>query len=82
MTDTRNVRVAAEEPDFPYSWPGLICYIHISDEGVVSKLHTRDDLRVFLSDPSGRLFAAWPGRYRTDLFLIDPAVMKNQMGLS
>lgn len=74
-------RIAADEPDFPYTWPGLMCYIVVSDDGAVTKLHGRGDLREFLDAPTGRLFAAWPGRYRTDLFLVDPAVMKDKMGL-
>lgn len=74
-------RIAAHEPHFPYSWPGLMCYIVVADDGTVGKLHGRGDLREFLAAPSGRLFAAWPGQYRTDLFLVDPAVMREAMGL-
>ena len=76
MSTTDGYRLATEADYFPYGWPGkTVCYIHIADDGVVRQFRYRDDLRSFLANPTGRLFAAWPGEWRTDLFLIDPAVM-------
>jgi hypothetical protein len=73
-------RIASDSNYFPYGWPGkLVCYIHISEDAAVSQMTCRDDLRAYLKNPTGRLYAAWPGQYRTDLFEIDPQVMAQEM---
>jgi len=77
-----NAPRTATETAFPYGWPGKrVCYIHVADDGTVSQFQYRDDMRSYLANPTGRLFAAWPGEWRTDLFLIDPVVMAEQMGV-
>lgn len=64
----------ASEAPFPYGWPGWICYFVMTDEGSLTQLKTRPDFRQAVSDAlsgGAPIFAAWPGQYRTDLFLID-----------
>jgi hypothetical protein len=77
MHDARS----ASESDFPYGWPSRVCYIHVADDGQVQQFNSRLDTRAYLANPTGRLFATWPGQWSTDLFLIDPAVMAKEMGI-
>lgn len=67
--------------DFPYGWPGRVCFVHVSDSGQVSQIQARGDMRAFLANPSGQLFAAWPGQWRTDLFLVDHTAMADALGI-
>lgn len=77
MTDPRQANA-----DFPYGWPGKsVCYIHVSDSGEVKQMSLRGDMREYLANPTGRLFAAWPGQWSTDLFAIDPSVLAAALGI-
>ena len=55
--------------EFPYTL-ATMCYIEIRDDGSVT--HGRDD-DTYGRATSGasRLFAVWPGQWRSDLFAID-----------
>ena len=66
-------RLATLAP-FPYSWPGEICYVIVTDVGIRQASRTRDEFRNEVRDALAgkiRLLAAWPGQWRTDLFEID-----------
>lgn len=58
--------------DFPYGAKG-ICYFAL-DGGVVRAVRTTGELRAAVE--AGRagtvkLYAVWPGKYRSDLFVVD-----------
>lgn len=72
MHNNQAYRSASAAP-FPYGMPGRCCYFEIVDNAP-RHLHYVDDMR----DATRRavagettLYAAWPGQYRTDLFVID-----------
>lgn len=63
----------ASESSFPFGWPDIVAYFTIDETGPV-KLHTRDQMRAAVRSAlkgETTIYAAWPGRFRTDLFLID-----------
>jgi hypothetical protein len=60
-------RPASESP-FPYA-SRAVCYFHVVN-GVPEQVSGKTALREALADGL-RLFAAWPGQWRTDLFVID-----------
>jgi hypothetical protein len=78
------VKRASEAP-FPYGWPGHVLYMEQHRAELVSQLQTRDQLRgAVLRALAGdsHLLAAWPGQYRTDLFVIDkPELLAEAIGL-
>lgn len=77
-------RPASEAP-FPYGWQGAVCYFELGDDGVPLQARVRDDLRDMVRRAlvdEVRIFAAWPGAYRTDLFVIDePKRLADAIGL-
>lgn len=67
-----HVRLSSETR-FPHSWPAQVCYFELNN-GALLWLKTRDETREAVRRAiTGitQLYAAWPGQYRTDLFLID-----------
>jgi hypothetical protein len=55
--------------EFPYRL-GTMCYIEVGTDGTVSQGADEAAYRRALTGQS-RLFAVWPGNYRSDLFAID-----------
>jgi hypothetical protein len=58
--------------NFPYRDQG-ICYVYVGNDKSVTCPHYLDDKReavVNVCAGKGRLFGAWPGAYRTDLFAL------------
>lgn len=69
MTD---VRLTSEQP-FPHGWPAQVCYIELR-AGELLWMKTRGETREAVTRAlSGQstLYAAWPGQWKTDLFLVD-----------
>lgn len=72
------MRSAKEQEYFPYTG-GTVCYIEVGKDGEVSQMHhkNKSDLpevfaayqRVVHGDST--LYAVWPGKWSSDLFLID-----------
>lgn len=63
----------ASEKQFPYGHPGTVCYIEQTGDELV-QCRYRDDLRTAVRNAlagESRIIAVWPGRYRSDLFLLD-----------
>jgi hypothetical protein len=57
--------------DFPYTSP-TVCYIEVNQVGNVSQVNNHDmALYTRIKNDESRLYAVWPGQYRSDLFLID-----------
>lgn len=77
---------SAKQSDFPYGHAGgRVCYFEMHD-GALAQARYRDDLRGAVRRAlagESAIFAAWPGTYRTDLFVIDdlPALAE-QIGLA
>ena len=66
------VRRASEAP-FPYGYPGAVCYLELRD-GLLTQIRDRAGIREAVrraQREESEIFAAWPGEYRTDLFIID-----------
>jgi hypothetical protein len=66
-------RSSAAAERFPYGYPGIVCYFELAD-GQLRKAHTRPDIReavVRAHLGQSTLYAVWPGRHRSDLFVID-----------
>jgi hypothetical protein len=64
---------ASDVQYFPYGYPGGVCYIEQKGEHL-TQCRTRPEIREAVARVragDSQLFAAWPGQYRTDLFLID-----------
>lgn len=59
---------AASEVPFPYA-SRRVCYFRLVD-GLPEQVRGKVDLRAAALDGQ-QLFAAWPGEWRTDLFVID-----------
>jgi len=62
---------SAKETDFPYC-SSLVCYIEVSD--VVRQRKGKKELEDAIKNVKANestLYAVWPGKYRSDLFLID-----------
>jgi hypothetical protein len=67
---TSNARKASEVgDDFPYGWPGRVCYFTVKD-GEPQQLLYRDDMRTAKNE-GAPIWAVWPGQWRSDLFAID-----------
>lgn len=66
-------RTSDTEGNFPYGWPGRVCYMEITSYHIV-QLRTRADMREAIYRAQvgqSRIIAAWPGEWRTDVFEID-----------
>ena len=58
---------------FPYT-VRTICYVAVWGDGRVTNPHGRDEIvkaALAQSNSYARLYAAWPGRFQSDLFFID-----------
>jgi hypothetical protein len=57
---------------FPYTDP-TICYIAVDGQGNVDKVKTADMVSALQAAKDGeiKMYAVWPGKTRSDLFLID-----------
>lgn len=72
-----SARPASESP-FPYG-SASICYFTVTD-GVPEQVKGRPALRGAIANGC-ELYAAWPGQFRTDLFVIDkPALLRDAIG--
>lgn len=61
------------EDGFPYR-NDLVAYIVVSSDGVITNPHYIDERRAAvkaLQEGDAQVFAVWPGRWRSDLFVID-----------
>lgn len=73
-----NYRSAGEVGGFPYQ-SKLLCYVLVSNDGTISQpcQYRKSDRRELVEaakkvrEGTARLFVAWPGSYRTDLFAVD-----------
>ena len=68
-----NMRSAKETGCFPYSC-GQVCYMEVSPDGAVTQLSTVGEKRsAYINARAGvsKILAVWPGRWRSDLFIID-----------
>lgn len=66
-------RTTSSVADFPHKNP-RICYIEIGQDGSVSQLRYAAEIRegrARAASGESRLYAAWPGEFRTDLFVVD-----------
>ena len=73
------MKKASEVVDFPYGWPGIVAYFTVAD-GEVIQLAGRGSLRQALTDKF-EIYAAWPGRWSTDIFAIDrPELLAEAIG--
>lgn len=74
----------ASEAPFPYGWPGGVCYLVLVD-GAPQQIRGRDGLRAAVTDAlvgEVTIYAAWPGQFRTDLFVIDrPELLAEAIGV-
>lgn len=67
------MRSAKETGCFPYSC-GQVCYMEVSPDGAVTQLSTVGEKRsAYINAQAGvsKILAVWPGRWRSDLFIID-----------
>lgn len=68
-------RKTSDTSEFPAHKAGArICYIEVTPDGGVAQLRYADELRDGLQrakSGDSRVYAAWPGQYRTDLFEVD-----------
>jgi len=57
---------------FPYKDP-TICYIAVDKQGNVDKLKSVDMIAACVAAKEGsiKIYAVWPGKTRSDLFLVD-----------
>ena len=68
-----NMRSAKETGCFPYGC-GQVCYMEVSPDGAVTQLSTVGEKRsAYINAQAGvsKILAVWPGRWRSDLFIID-----------
>ena len=67
------MRSSKETEGFPYG-SNRICYIELFASGEIKQLATyHDKIEGYVHAQSGisKLFAVWPGQWRSDLFIID-----------
>lgn len=80
MTDIR----LASDNRFPYDWPGHVCYLELRDDQI-EWLKTRDETRAAVTRActgESVIYAAWPGQWKTDLFVIDdPQQLADALGM-
>lgn len=81
MTDIRK----ASDTRFPYDWPGHVAYIEHRDTQIAwlkTRPETREAVKRALAGQSV-IFAAWPGQWKTDLFVIDdPQQLADALGMT
>lgn len=67
------MRSAKEAEVFPYS-SKLVCYMELFPNGEIHQLSTEfERVEAYFNAKSGKskILAVWPGRWRSDLFIID-----------
>lgn len=67
------MKVTSEGP-FPYGYPGRVCYIEQDPSGELTQIMGREGIRSSVKRAQAgecKILAAWPGQFRTDLFLVD-----------
>ena len=67
------MKSAKESGCFPYQ-SSLVCFFEVFEDGIVRQVSNRNDKIVAIVNvQTGRsqLFAVWPGKWRSDLFIID-----------
>ncbi|WP_193602767.1 hypothetical protein [Mycobacteroides abscessus] len=72
ITVDDSIRRSSEAP-FPHCWDRKLCYFELRNGEVISpegRAAVRDAVRRAYAGES-LLFCAWPGQWRTDLFVID-----------
>lgn len=72
-SERKNMRSAKETGCFPYG-SGQVCYMEVSPDGAVTQLSTVCEKRsAYINAQAGisKILAVWPGRWRSDLFIID-----------
>lgn len=60
----------ASTTDFPYSFPGLVCYFDAELQQAQDRDGLRNMVRRALAGET-TIYAVWPGQYRSDMFVID-----------
>lgn len=76
-------RQASAVPEFPYLHP-QVCWVLVTGEGEVlnpAGTAQRLDAASMVQQGRARLFIAWPGRTRTDLFSVDDQAALDQVVL-
>ncbi|AYM40368.1 hypothetical protein BKG75_12985 [Mycobacteroides chelonae] len=71
MTEIR--KTSETDISFPHGWDGGLCYFEIQKGELLwtkGRNEIRDAVRRAYAKQS-QLYCAWPGKYRTDLFLVD-----------
>lgn len=64
---------AKETGCFPYK-SKIVCYMELSNEGSIKQLSTKDEkFQAYINAKAGasKILAVWPGRWRSDLFIVD-----------
>ena len=67
------MRSAKETGCFPYR-SKVVCYMELTSDGKIKQLSTTNEkLEAYLNAKSGvsQILAVWPGKWRSDLFIID-----------
>ena len=67
------MRSAKETGCFPYN-SSVVCYFEIFPDGNVKQLTNKNEkLAAYVNANSGKstIYAVWPGKWRSDLFIID-----------
>ena len=67
------MRSAKETGCFPYD-SKLVCFLEVAQNGETRQIsNAREKLIALKNARSGesKIYAAWPGQWRTDLFIID-----------
>jgi len=67
------MKSAKEAGCFPYQ-SSLVCFFEVFEDGTVRQVSNRNDKIVaIVNAQTGRsqLFAVWPGKWRSNLFIID-----------
>lgn len=67
------MRMASETGCFPYK-SDLVCFMEVEPDGGIMQLHTKAEKRnacMKAMDGWCRIYAVWPGQWRSDLFLVD-----------
>ncbi len=67
------MRSSKEAGCFPYD-SKTVCYMELSKDGNIEQLITKESkLKAFINakDGDSKILAVWPGRWRSDLFIID-----------
>lgn len=67
------MRSAKEAGCFPYT-SKLVCFMELRPNGTLTQLNSKPEkLAAYFSaaDGNSKIVAVWPGRWRSDLFIID-----------